>query len=104
MIKKLIKKIIPSRMLSVMINFKLGLSLLNQYIYDYRIYRAYNGAKLKMNTAQIEGKIIAHYHTLEKGISHIDPKNCFSLPVAQNLVKLINLYDKKVLYAVDKLM
>ena len=95
MIKKLLKKIIPSRILSLMINFKLGLSLLNQYIYDYRIYRAYNGAKLKMNTAQIEGKIIAHYHTLEKGISHIDPKNCFSLPVAQNLVKLINLYDKK---------
>jgi nitroreductase len=95
MIKNLIKKIIPSCVLSAMINFKLGLSLLNQYIYDYRIYRAYNGAKFKMNVAQIEGKIIAHYHTLEKGLSHFAPKNCFSLPIAENLVKLINLYDTK---------
>lgn len=97
MIKKLLKKFIPLPILHLIISFKSGLSLFVQYLYDYQIYRKHNGAKLKMNLAQIEGKIIAHYHVLEKGISHPTPKNCFSLPVAENLVKLINLYDSKTI-------
>lgn len=97
MIKKLLKKFIPLPILHLIISFKSGLSLLVQFLYDYRIYRRHNGAKLKMNLAQVEGKIIAHYHVLEKGISHPTPKNCFSLPVAENLVKLINLYDSKTI-------
>ncbi|MBW6453345.1 MAG: nitroreductase family protein [Methyloprofundus sp.] len=97
MIKKLLKKVIPLPLINLIISFKSGLSLFFQYFYDYRIYRRHNGAKLKMNLAQIEGKIIAHYHVLEKGISHPTPKNCFSLPVAENLLKLINLYDSNAL-------
>lgn len=97
MIKKLLKQFIPLAILNLVISYKSALSLFIQYLYDYRIYRQYNGAKLKMNLAQIEGKIIAHYHVLEKGISHPTPKNCFSLPVAENLVKLINLYDSNAL-------
>lgn len=95
MIKKFLKKVMPLTVLNLIVSFMSDLSLFLQYLYDYRIYRKHNGAKLKMNLTQIEGKIIAHYHVLEKGISHPAPKNCFSVPVAENLVKLINLYDSK---------
>ena len=95
MIKKLLKKVIPSFVLHLVLSFKSDLSLFIQFLYDFHVYRRHNGAKLKMNLTQIEGKIIAHYHVLEKGMSHPTPKNCFSLPVAENLVKLINLYDSK---------
>lgn len=95
MIKKSLGKFIPLPVLKLISRFKSGLSLLFHYLYDYQIYRKHNGAKLKMNLAQIEGKIIAHYHVIEKGMSHPAPKNCFSVPVAENLVKLINLHDSQ---------
>lgn len=97
MIKKLLKKALPLPILTLIASFKFRLNLLFQFLYDYRVYAHHNAAKLKMNLAQVEGRIIAHYHVLEKGISHPSPKQCFSLPIAENLVKLINLYDSKTL-------
>ena len=41
----------------------------------------------------LEGKIIAHYHVLEKGFSHPIRKSCFSLPIVKSLINLINKYD-----------
>jgi nitroreductase len=46
-----------------------------------------------MGLSQLEGKIIAHYHVLEKGMSHPTPKQCFSLPVVKSLIKLVREYD-----------
>jgi nitroreductase len=94
MIKSLVKRILPNSIIKVLINLKLIFSLLSQYIYDFSVYRRFNGAKINLNSSQIEGKIIAHYHVLEKGISHPTPKKCFSLLVVANLIKLINEYDE----------
>jgi len=94
MIKDLVKKILPNSIIKVLTNLKLNFNLLSQYIYDFSVYKRFNGAKINMNSSQIEGKIIAHYHVLEKGISHPTPKKCFSLLVVENLIKLINEYDK----------
>lgn len=93
MVKEKLKKILPFRLIRMIRVFESRLSLLSQYIYDYRIYCYHNGRKSKMGPGQLEGKIIAHYHVLEKGISHPVPKKCFSLPVVENLVGLINEYD-----------
>ena len=48
---------------------------------------------IKFHLKQIEGKIIASYHVLEKGLSHPTPKKCFSLAVVRSLISLINTYE-----------
>ena len=96
MIKSLVQRILPNSIIKVLINLKLIFSLLVQYIYDFSVYRRFNGAKINLNSSQIEGKIIAHYHVLEKGISHPTPKKCFSLLVVANLIKLINKYEPRI--------
>jgi len=93
MIKKLIKLILPNSLLKNILGIYSRLNTFRQYIYDLKVYQQFNGAKSKNNTSQLEGKIIAHYHVLEKGLSHPTPKNCFSLPVVKGLIKLIHQYD-----------
>lgn len=95
MINIILKKLLPSKIVKLIKQFKMNINLILQYYYDYKIYTKYNGAKLKMNINQIEGKIIAHYHVLEKGMCHPYPKECFSLPIVKNLIKLISVYDTK---------
>lgn len=67
-------------------------TLLN-YLYDFKLYLKFNGSNAKnLDPVQLEGKIIAHYHVLEKGMSHFSPKEGFSLPVAINLNRLLFTY------------
>lgn len=93
MIKKLLINYLPPSIIKIIKQLKMNLNLILEYRYDYKIYSKHNGARLKMNIGQLEGKIIAHYHVLEKGMSHPTPKNCFSIPIVKNLIKLINVYD-----------
>lgn len=90
----LLKKFLPFKIVKFIKHLKMNISLIIQYHYDYKIYTKYNGSKLKMNINQIEGKIIAHYHVLEKGMCHPHPKECFSLPIVRNLIELIKQYDR----------
>ncbi|EKO3714468.1 nitroreductase family protein [Vibrio metschnikovii] len=95
MIVNFVKKLAPEFILNLVRRCRLYFYLLRQYQYDLAVYHKYNSNAVKMNNSQIEGKIIAHYHVLEKGMSHPTPKSCFSLPLVENLVRLINIYDSK---------
>ncbi|GHZ48435.1 TPA: nitroreductase family protein [Vibrio cholerae] len=95
MIINLVKKLVPGFILSLVRRCRLYFYLLRQYQYDFTVYHKYNSNTVEMNSSQIEGKIIAHYHVIEKGMSHPKPKSCFSLPLVENLVSLINIYDSK---------
>ena len=67
--------------------------LVLNYYYDWRVYSMYNGSgKLQDESLQLLGKIVAHYHVLEKGMSHANPKEGFSKPVAINLLRLLKKY------------
>ena len=71
----------------------ISFSLLMEYFNDYRIYNKYNASCMQDIRQHLEGKIIAHYHVLEKGFSHPIRKSCFSLPIVKSLINLINKYD-----------
>lgn len=95
MINKIIRNLLPVPLVNKLIEFKYNVTLIFHYIYDFRIYKINNGKNKNLNQNQIEGRIIAHYHVLEKGFSHPNPKICFSLPLVLDLVELIVNYEKK---------
>jgi len=97
MIKKTLKKILPKSLITRFNIAKSRLSLISEFLYDYKIYNEHNASQIKLNIDQIEGRIIAHYHVLEKGLSHPTPKKCFSLPIVENLIKLLEEYDSLTL-------
>lgn len=78
----------------VLNRLKNKLNLLNEYYYDFKIYYKYNSNRDKMNLRQLESRIIAHYHVLEKGFVHPKPKKCFSLPLVESLIGHVHAYDK----------
>lgn len=94
MIKKFLKKILPQTILNYLYLKRVFFKILSGYIYDLFIYNKFNGAKLNLNLMQLEAKIIAHYHVLEKGLSHPNPKNGFGLSVASSLTRLVRIYEK----------
>ena len=80
-------------LLKILIFIKFHLKLLSQYFYDYLVYSSHSVITIETDLKQIEGKIIASYHVLEKGLSHPTPKKCFSLAVVRSLISLINTYE-----------
>ena len=88
------KKILPNSMVGLIKSCLQIMRLAKDYGYDLLIFHKYNGAKTYRSIAQLEGRIIAHYHVLEKGLSHPSPKDGFGIGVAENLVRLIDEYDE----------
>ena len=93
MIKKIIKIFFPNVAIRKLHKFNISFRLLMDYFNDYKIYNKYNASCMQDRQQQLEGKIIAHYHVLEKGFSHPKRKRCFSLPIVKSLINLINKYD-----------
>lgn len=90
----MIKKIIPHKLKKFILKTYNNIELIIQFYYDFSIYKKFSGDSNKMNRNQLEGHIIAHYHVLEKGISHPEPKSCFSIDVVRNLLNLLDLYKE----------
>jgi hypothetical protein len=88
----LIKSFIPFPLKVIYRKYIHLISLYTNYYYDFKRYQAYS-ATLGVNTSKkLEGKIIAHYHVLEKGFSFRDIKVGFSQPVVLDLINLLNEY------------
>jgi nitroreductase len=94
--KKIIRKIMPEFILVVKrrgLNF---IRLLVCYIYDLKRFIIHSGTSVQNDQRKLLGKIIAHYHVIEKGISFVDMRPGFGRDVITNLIVLINRYiDKK---------
>ncbi len=91
-IKLALKKAIPHVIVAFFRKIKNEFSLLLSYSYDLKRYVKYSGTTKQDDSKKMIGKIIAHYHVVEKGLSFEEMKPFFGLIVIKNLVNLINEY------------
>jgi nitroreductase len=68
--------------------------ILADFMYDLRSYLKYNGFQKNNDLRAVEGRMIAHYHVLEKGFSFPSVKPCFALGVVGDLLNLVAIYQK----------
>ncbi len=94
-----IKKYFPERLFYFIKSFKVGISLLQAYFYDFKLYFKHSGA---VNHADAERKLIAaiimNYHVIEKGLTMPETRFGFGrdglLLLISNCLKYIREYDK----------
>ena len=91
-LNSIFRKLVPLKIKRVIYDNVQLYKLLINYCYDLRNYHKFNGNKLELNQKQLEAKIIAHYHVLEKGLCHPRPKKCFSKEIVKNLLYLLELH------------
>ncbi|AVZ30696.1 nitroreductase family protein [Nodularia spumigena] len=80
---------------------KLFFSLTVNYYYDlqrfFRFSATINPCKTKN---MLQGRIIAHYHVIEKGLSLKNPRPGFGINVVNNLVSILKRYEEN--YGLDE--
>lgn len=68
------------------------------YLYDARRYARHaciGWVRLKMDRGQIEGRLMATYHVVEKGLSMPDFRPGFGTNIVKNLIKLVRQLDEE---------
>lgn len=73
---------------------RMFLSTTADYLYDYRTYLRFNGFMQNKEIRAVEGRMLAHYHVIEKGLSFANTKPLFALPVVLDLVKLLDQFER----------
>ncbi len=91
-ISSILKKITPKKLITIVRKTKNDILLLSSYFYDFNRYINYSGTTKQDNNKKLIGKIIAHYHVIEKGLSFEEMRPLFGLTVIQNLVALLSEY------------
>ncbi|AOY79093.1 nitroreductase family protein [Moorena producens JHB] len=76
--------------------------LFKNYYYDFRRF-SQKSALLDEYSTKIrhQGRIIAHYHVIEKGLSLKTPRTGFGTDVVNNLLSILNSYHKQ--YGLDEI-
>ncbi len=69
------------------------INLISSYVYDCSRYIHFSATFYNKSIAAIEGKIIAHTHVIEKGLSHSSMKLGFGQDIVRNLIKLLKKYS-----------
>lgn len=64
------------------------------YFYDFSRYLKYSSSLSISNESKMEGRIIAHYHVIEKGLSYENPRPGFGQPVVSKLIDLLEGFSK----------
>ena len=95
MVKSVLKKVLPQRAKEVALGVMSKRNLWRAYLYDMQRFFSHSGTFDEDNQAKLEARLIAHYHVLEKGLSHPDPRPGFGRDVADNLVSLLGRYSAK---------
>ena len=89
-----LEKTLPVPILNFIKRFIYRFRLLKYYFYDYRQYSKYSfGFNKKSTYENLRGKITLHYHSLEKGLSHIDLRYGFGERALRNLFHVLNEYE-----------
>lgn len=102
----LIKKLLPKSIKhSWLRNFyysnQFTLELLKNYWYDYKRFLTYSATKdLYGSQRKHQGRILAHYHQIEKGLSFKVPRPGFGKEVVRHLVAMLEDYQNK--YGLDE--
>lgn len=95
MIKKILKSIIPESFFVTLLNGIKIYNLFRDFLYDLFRYKKYSVTQYLKNQTQMEGKIIAHYHVIEKGLSYENIRLGFGQSIVVNLIKLLKEYSEK---------
>ncbi len=95
MIKDHIKRILPLKLFVLISNIKENANTALAYLYDFIIYKKHSHLIFHENEKQLEGRIIANYHVLEKGLSYSNMKYEFGKQTLYNLLELLKQYKGK---------
>ncbi|MFV0469671.1 MAG: nitroreductase family protein [Dysgonomonas sp.] len=90
-----IKKILPSSLLTKKRYLVNNFNLLVNYYYDYSRYVKHSGTTTQNTKDKLIGKITAHYHVIEKGLSYESMKLKFGFNTVIDLVDLLYKYESK---------
>ncbi|MCK5266691.1 MAG: nitroreductase family protein [Spirochaetes bacterium] len=93
MIKKLLKLILPSSVITFIKSVKNSYEVKKNFEYDKKRYLKYSGTNSVHTKKQLEARIIAHYHVLEKGLSMPETKLGFGQDVVIALIRLLKKYQ-----------
>ena len=82
---------------SILKNTKNKFIMVREYLYDLRQYSQYSATYKKPSFDKniLEGRIMAHSHVIEKGLSFGKIKPKFGQATIKNMIKLINDYEMK---------
>lgn len=92
-IKNKIKKITPKILLDVVFRTRIVIPLISGYYYDFIRFIKYSATfKSKYNFFELEAKIFAHCHVIEKGLSFKNVKFGFGKDIILSIINLLSIY------------
>ncbi|MEW5744470.1 MAG: nitroreductase family protein [Nitrospirota bacterium] len=96
MIKDILKKLLPVKVIAELRTVRSILSVLHNYWYDASRCIKYSlPPHLPETCEQLEARIIAHYHVIEKGLSLKEPRLMFGKDIIESLFLLLRCYKNK---------
>lgn len=96
-----LKKILPQSIKQSFIRNKyysylFFIDLFKNYLYDFKRFWQYSATNgLYSSQLRHQGRMIAHYHQIEKGLSLKNPRVGFGKEVIRHLVSMLKLYQEK---------
>jgi len=90
--KNILKQILPYRLILAYRKVSKYKFILLDFIYDFNRFNTHSSSCSKWKAGQLEGKIIAHYHVIEKGLSYDNIRFGFGFGIVTNLIDLLEQY------------
>jgi nitroreductase len=95
MIKERLNALLPDSFLKIYYFYIKQIRIVLGYFYDCKRFIKHSATLSIKNTSHLEGRIIAHYHVLEKGLSHKNIRLGFGQDVLFSLISLLKEYKVK---------
>lgn len=96
MLKKIIKKIVPKKVLLLIRNFKIRIELISIFYYDYGRYKKHSSTiNNSTNYENLLALINIRYHSIEKGLSYKNTRLGFGKDVIRELLEFLDIYCLK---------
>ncbi|MDB9430536.1 nitroreductase family protein [Microcystis aeruginosa CS-555/01A07] len=93
--------LMPTLAKKIYIEIRFAVSLAANYYYDFKRYFRFSATADPYRTKlRHQGRIIAHYHVIEKGLSLKNPKTGFGVDIINNLLLILKDYQEK--YGLDE--
>lgn len=87
---------IPHSAREIVSQLKFSRRLIPNYYYDFRRYLKFSATTHPYETkAKFQGRIIATYHVIEKGLSLKEPRTGFGMDMVNSLINLLQRYSEK---------
>lgn len=97
MIKAIIKKLLPNRIVIALRIMRYGLNAFPQHDecieYDAKRFEKYSGCYAPNNRESLRAQIIMHYHVIEKGLTMPQRRFGFGVNVLMALMRLVDKYE-----------